>query len=65
MEAVAEVLARHGGWATRAELVGATSRRAVEAALARGEVQRIALGIYALPGLPADELAVLSHPPVR
>ncbi|TDO68215.1 very-short-patch-repair endonuclease [Kribbella sp. VKM Ac-2571] len=61
MESVGEVLARQGGWATRAELVGATSRRAVEAALERGEVQRIALGIYAVPGLPADELAVLTY----
>ncbi len=61
MESVGEVLARQGGWATRAELVGATSRRALEAALERGEVQRIALGIYALPGLPADEVAVLTY----
>lgn len=61
MEAVGEVLARCGGWATRAELVGATSRRAVEAAIERGEIQRIALGIYALPDLPADETAVLAY----
>jgi very-short-patch-repair endonuclease len=61
MESVGEVLARHGGWATRAELIGATSRRAVAAALERGEVQRIALGIYASPGLPADQVAVLSY----
>lgn len=61
MESVGEVLAHHGGWATRAQLVGATSRRAVEAALERGEVQRIALGIYALPGLPDDEVAVLTY----
>jgi very-short-patch-repair endonuclease len=61
MESVGEVLARHGGWATRAVLVGATSRRVVEAALERGEVQRIALGIYALPDLPTDEVAVLAY----
>ncbi|WUJ72664.1 hypothetical protein OG809_05210 [Kribbella soli] len=61
MESVGEVLARLGGWTKRTELVGATSRRAVEAALERGEIQRIALGIYALPDLPADEVAVLAY----
>jgi very-short-patch-repair endonuclease len=61
METVAEALARRGGWATSAELVAATSRRAVGAALERGEVQRIALGIYALPGLPADQVATLAY----
>ena len=61
MESVGEVLARHGGWATRSELIGATSRHAVVAAVERGEVQRIALGIYALPGLPAGKVAVLAY----
>lgn len=61
MESVGAALERHGGWATRAELIGATSRRAVKAALERGEVERIALGIYASPGLPADEVAVLAY----
>ncbi|WP_410785605.1 DUF559 domain-containing protein [Kribbella sp. C-35] len=65
MESVGEVLARFGGWGTRAGLVGATSRRAVEAAIERGEIQRIALGIYALPDLPADEVAVLVYDGVR
>lgn len=61
MESVGDVLARRGGWARRAELVGATSRRAVEAAIERGDIHRIALGIYALPGLPDDEVAVLAY----
>ncbi|MFF0264855.1 DUF559 domain-containing protein [Kribbella sp. NPDC004536] len=61
MESVGAVLERHGGWATRPQLIGATSRRAVDAALKRGEVERIALGIYALPGLPAEEKAVLAY----
>ncbi|WP_432881839.1 DUF559 domain-containing protein [Kribbella sp. CA-245084] len=61
MESVGAVLQRHGGWATRAELIRATSRRTVVAALERGEIVRIALGIYALPGLPADEVAVLAY----
>lgn len=61
MESVGAVLERHGGWATRSELIKATSRRAVEAALERGEVERIALGISALPGLPAEELAVVAY----
>ncbi|WP_405069152.1 DUF559 domain-containing protein [Kribbella sp. NBC_01510] len=61
MESVGEVLARHGGWATRSELIRATSRHAVVAAVERGEVQRVALGIYALPGLPAGKVAVLAY----
>ncbi|TCO48652.1 very-short-patch-repair endonuclease [Kribbella antiqua] len=61
MESVHEVLARQGGWATYAELVAATSRRAVAVALERGEIQRIAQGIYAVPGLPADTVATLAY----
>lgn len=61
MESVGEVLARHGGWATSSVLAALTSRHAVRAALERGEVQRIALGIYALPGLAADKVAMLAY----
>jgi len=61
MESVGAALERCGGWATRADLIGATSRRAVKTALERGDVERIALGIYALPGLPAEEVAVLAY----
>ncbi|TCC39075.1 DUF559 domain-containing protein [Kribbella capetownensis] len=65
MESPAEVLARLGGWATFAELSALTSRRAVAAALERGEVRRIALGMYALPELPADLAAALAYDGVR
>jgi very-short-patch-repair endonuclease len=61
MESVGAVLAHHGGWATRTQLIAATSRRAVEGALKRGEIARIAQGIYALPGLPPEEIAVLAY----
>ncbi|MFI5690267.1 DUF559 domain-containing protein [Kribbella sp. NPDC051586] len=37
------------------------SRHAVAKALERGEIQRIASGIYALPDLPADTVAVLAY----
>lgn len=58
---MSEVIARRGGWATSAELAALTSRRAVRAALARGEVLRIGLGIYTLPDLPADQVAMLAY----
>ena len=61
MEPVEQVLARRGGWATASELAGVVTRHAVAKAVARGDVQRIALGIYALPGLPADTVAVLAY----
>ncbi len=61
MESVGEVLVQLGGWATYSELVAVTSRHAVAAALERGEVQRIAQGIYAVPGLPADKIAMLAY----
>lgn len=37
------------------------TRHAVAKAVARGDVQRIALGVYALPGLPAETVAVLAY----
>jgi very-short-patch-repair endonuclease len=61
VESVGEILARRGGWATRRELAAAVSRRALAAALERGDVERIAHGIYAVPGLPADKVAVLAY----
>ena len=61
MESVGEFLAQHGGWATYSELVAVASRHAVAAALERGEVQRIAQGIYAVPGLQADKIATLAY----
>ncbi|MDX3006991.1 type IV toxin-antitoxin system AbiEi family antitoxin domain-containing protein [Kribbella solani] len=61
MEAVGEVLARRGGWATASELAGTVTRYAIAKALARGDIERIAFGIYALPDLPADTVAVLAY----
>jgi very-short-patch-repair endonuclease len=61
VESVGDVLARQGGWATAAEVVAATSRRALAAALSRGEVERLALGIYVLPGLSADKLTAIAY----
>ncbi|MGW5194119.1 DUF559 domain-containing protein [Kribbella sp. NPDC004138] len=61
MESVEQVLARRGGWATASELTSVVTRHAVAKAVARGDVQRIGLGMYALPGLPADTVAVLAY----
>ncbi|HZX04806.1 DUF559 domain-containing protein [Kribbella sp.] len=61
MEPVDQILARRGGWATARELAGSVSKHAIGKAVACGAIQRIALGIYALPGLPADTLAVLAY----
>ncbi|MEP7738609.1 DUF559 domain-containing protein [Nocardioides sp. 31GB23] len=56
---VAEVLTTLGGVATRAALVRACSRRAVDAAIATGEVVALARGRYALPA--ADEARAAAH----
>lgn len=61
MLSVAQFLMHQGGWATFADLVRVVSRHAVSKALERGEIQRIAAGIYALPGLPADTATVLAY----
>ena len=61
MESVGEVLVRQGGWATYAELVAATSRGAVAAAFKRGEIERLAQGIYVLPGLSTDLLTAIAY----
>ncbi|MFI7061971.1 DUF559 domain-containing protein [Kribbella sp. NPDC050124] len=61
MASVVEVLTRLGGWATSAQLVQATSRRALAAAVRRGDVDRLARGIYAMPGLGADVAAALAY----
>jgi very-short-patch-repair endonuclease len=54
MDSVDQVLARFGGCATFAELVEATSRRQLAAALEQGVVERLARGIYARPGRSPD-----------
>ncbi|QZY29643.1 hypothetical protein [Nocardioides coralli] len=56
---VVEVLGRMGGVATRAALIRATSRAAVDAALACGAITAVARGRYALAS--ADEALVAAH----
>lgn len=64
---IVEALRRWGGVATRAQLAGAGSRAAFEAALSCGEIVRVARGRYVAPGLDRDLAtahaltAVLSH----
>ena len=48
-----EVMARHGGLSSRAALIQATSRAAVDAALAGGLIERAGHGRYVLPELDA------------
>ncbi len=52
---------RQGGWATFAELVNATSRRALAAAVRNGDVERLARGIYGMPGLAVDLAAAIAY----
>ena len=54
-----ELLTRMGGVATRAQLIGATSRREVDAALAGGAVVVLARGRYALPQV--EEARAAAH----
>jgi very-short-patch-repair endonuclease len=61
MQSVAEILASRGGWATASELVGTVSRHALAKALASGDIQRIAFGIYAVLDLPADVAVPLAY----
>lgn len=58
---VVEVLVRLGGWATAADLVRATSRRSVAAAVRRGDVERLTRGIYALPDLAPDLATAIAY----
>jgi very-short-patch-repair endonuclease len=61
MASVVEVLVRLGGWSTAAELVQLTSRRALADAVRRGDVERLARGIYGLPGLAADVATAIAY----
>ncbi len=61
MDRVAEVLRRSGGYARAAELVAATSKKALASAVRRGEVYRLARGIYALPGPATDWMTALAY----
>ena len=61
MEPVPKVVARNRGNATFAELVEATSRRALAAAVKAGQVERLARGIYGLPGDDSDRRTALAY----
>jgi very-short-patch-repair endonuclease len=61
MRSVAEVLAQLGGSATSAELVAATSRRALARAVKSGDVVRLTRGVYGHPQLSADRSTALAH----
>lgn len=61
MGSVVEALARMGGCATTAELLSAVSWEALKAAVQRGEVERLARGVYGLPGLGQDRLAAFGY----
>lgn len=61
MESVPKVVARNRGNATFAELVEATSRRALAAAVNAGQVERLARGIYVLPGDDSDRRTALAY----
>ncbi len=61
MHSVADFLARSDGSATAAELLRVTTRHNLNAAVRRGEVERVARGIYALPALGPARLAALGY----
>ena len=61
MTSVVEILARLGGCATTAELTGVVSFGALKAAVQRGEVERLARGVYGLPALGPDVLAAYAY----
>lgn len=60
MPSVAEILDRLGGCATAAQLSGVASG-ALKAAVERGEVERLARGIYGLPSLGHARLAAIGY----
>lgn len=60
MTSVVEILVRLGGCATAAQLSGVPAG-ALKAALQRGEVERLARGVYGLPSLGQDRLAAIGY----
>ncbi|WP_432882412.1 type IV toxin-antitoxin system AbiEi family antitoxin domain-containing protein [Kribbella sp. CA-245084] len=60
MPSVAEILDRLGGCATAAQLSGVTSA-ALKAAVARGEIERLARGVYGLASLGQARLAAIGY----
>src|SRR3954452_19324018 len=61
MADVGEVLGRHGGSATFAELRAVVSARSIWTALAGGRIRRVAKGVYVLPEAPVALTAARSH----
>jgi very-short-patch-repair endonuclease len=61
MESVAEILRRMGGPARAAELVAATSKKALASAVRRGEVERLVRGVYVLPGSATDRTTAVAY----
>ncbi|WP_433002724.1 type IV toxin-antitoxin system AbiEi family antitoxin domain-containing protein [Kribbella sp. CA-294648] len=54
MADVVGILQRAGGSARYADLSGLTSARSIRTALERGEITRVAKGVYALPVAASD-----------
>lgn len=61
MESLPEVLARLGGRASFAELTHVTSKRELAIALRAGDVQRLAKGVYGLPGPSTDHHVAVAY----
>lgn len=55
------ILQRAGGSARYADLAALTSARSIRTALERGEVNRVAKGVYALPAAPSDQTVALAN----
>ena len=53
MADLAEVLGKHGGSATFADLRTLVSARAIRTGLATGQIRRVAKGVYSLPAAPS------------
>ncbi|WP_020386404.1 DUF559 domain-containing protein [Kribbella catacumbae] len=61
MESLPEVLARLGGRASFAELTQVTSKRELATAVRAGDVQRLAKGVYGLPGPSTDHHVAVAY----
>jgi len=61
VESAAEVMARLGGSASAAQLLQVMTERQLRSAVQRGEVERVARGVYALPALGPERLAALAY----
>jgi very-short-patch-repair endonuclease len=61
MESLPEVLARLGGRATFAELTQVAPKRELAAAVRAGDIQRLARGVYGLPGPSTDHRVAVAY----